>query len=213
MFQEAVAKILLKVKAVTLNAQKPYTYASGIKSPIYCDNRLLLSYPDERSKIVEYFIEIIKTNKIKADIIAGTATAGIPWAAWIADKLHKSMVYVRSSQKEHGKGNHIEGKCDPGKKILLVEDLISTGGSSLEAVETVRNAGVVVENCVAIFTYEMAVAQQRFADARCKLITLSNFTTLVDIASQSKYITSQEKESIVAWNKDPAHWAQLQGFE
>lgn len=212
MFEEAVAKILLKVKAVTLSPKKPYTYASGIKSPIYCDNRMLLSYPDERSKIVDYFIEIIKTNKIKADIIAGTATAGIPWAAWIADKLHKPMVYVRSSQKEHGKGNQIEGKVEQGKRVLLVEDLISTGGSSLEAVQALRNAGVVVEQCVAIFTYELIKAQQRFQEAHCKLITLSNFSKLVDVAVQTKYVTQQQREVVLAWNKDPQNWAQQQGI-
>lgn len=211
MFEEAVAKILLKVKAVTLNAQKPYTYASGIKSPIYCDNRLLLSCPDERTKIVDYFIEVIKSNNIKADIIAGTATAGIAWAAWVADRLHKPMVYVRNRQKEHGKGNLIEGKVEAGKKALVIEDLISTGGSSLESVQALRAAGAQVDHCLAIFTYELDTSKQQFSDARCKLTTLSTFTTLIDVASQTKYITPKQKESILYWNKDPQNWATLQG--
>jgi len=147
---EDVAKILLEIKAVTLNAEKPYRYASGIFSPIYCDNRLLISDVAKREKIIDYFVQTIKDNKLQFDVVAGVATAGIPHASWIADKLKKPMVYVRSSAKEHGKHNQIEGRLEKGQKVLIVEDLISTGGSTLDAVSAVRDAGGVVTHSLAI---------------------------------------------------------------
>ncbi|NQV08750.1 orotate phosphoribosyltransferase [Candidatus Woesearchaeota archaeon] len=208
-----VAKILLEIKAVTLSPNKGYRYASGILSPIYCDNRLLMSYPDKRKQVVDYFIKKIKQNNLEFDVIAGTATAGIPHAAWISDKLNKPMIYIRSASKEHGKENRIEGKLENGQKVLVIEDLVSTGGSSVSAVEAVKQAGGVVEECIAIFSYEMEKATQRFEQAECKLLTLTNFSTLVDVASKEDYITNQDKEIILQWNKDPQGWGKKVGLE
>ncbi len=202
--KEEVAKILLKTEAVTLSPSKPYTFVSGIKSPIYTDNRILMGYPDERKKIIDYFLEIL--NETEFDVIAGVATSGILWAAWLADKLDKPMVYVRAKAKEHGKENLVEGKLEKGKKAVIIEDLISTGGSSVSVIEVVREAGGIVENCVAIFTYGMRKAEENFAKADCRLSILCNFLTLIKVASETGYIKPEEKESALAWAKDPEGW-------
>ena len=191
--EKEVAKILLEGGAVTLSPTKPYTYASGIKSPIYCDNRVLMAYHDKRKKIVEYFVEVIKEME-EFDVLAGTATAGISWAAWIADKLEKPMIYIRGKSKEHGKQKLIEGNLEQGQKVLIVEDLISTGGSSIAAVEAVREFGAEVTGCIAIFTYELEKSKNKFEEAKCKLVTLSNFSTLVEIASETNCINEEDKE-------------------
>lgn len=206
--KEDVANILLEVKAVTLSVSEPYTFTSGIKSPIYCDNRLLISYPEERKKIVKKFLEILET--LEFDVIAGTSTAGIPWAAWIAAKLEKPMVYIREKAKEHGKGNQVEGKLEKGQKAVIIEDLISTGGSSAAAVQAAKDAGAEVEDCVAIFTYEMEKANQKFLEARCKLHTLTNFSTLMKVAEEKDYVNSEEKEKALEWNKNPGGWERRQ---
>ena len=208
-----IAKILLEIKAVTLNPEKPYKYASGILSPIYCDNRLLMSYVDKREQIINYFIETIKQNNLQFDIIAGTATAGIPHAAWLAEKLKKPMIYIRAGAKEHGKTNQIEGKLKKGQKVLVIEDLISTGGSSVAAVEAVRNAGGIVTDCLAIFTYGMQKAKDKFKESDCNIITLSNFTTLIHIAAEQNYIKKQAANTVLEWSKDPANWGKKMGFE
>lgn len=204
--KEEVAKILLKVGAVSLSPTEPYRFVSGILSPIYCDNRLLMSYPEEREKIVNYFLKLIKEENINFEVIAGTATAGIPWAAWIAEKLKKPMVYVRKEAKEHGKQNIIEGKLKAGAKVIVIEDLISTGKSSFNAVKTVRDLQCIVEYCIAIFSYEMEKSKKLFQDGNCKLLTLTNFTTLVDVAVKEGYINDEEKELVLKWNKDPEAW-------
>lgn len=206
-----VAEILLKVKAVTLNPSKPYTYASGIKSPIYCDNRLLISHPVERKIIVDAFLELIEQNNLKFDVVAGTSTAGIPWAAWISSKLDKPMVYIRGEAKIHGKGNQIEGKILAGQKVVVIEDLISTGGSSKAAVDSVIQQGNEVVACVAIFTYEMEKAKKAFSD--CKLLTLTKFSTLIDVAHKSNYIDEEEMAKVLEWNKDPENWAKKMELE
>ena len=202
------ASILLEIQAVKLNPAEPFTYASGIKSPIYCDNRMILSFPDKRAKIISFFLEVIKQNNLQFDIVCGIATAGIPHAALIAEKLGKPMIYARSEAKDHGRKNQIEGKLERGQKVLMVEDLISTGGSSINAVNAVREAGGIVENCVAIFTYEMEKAKKAFSDSAtgCKLSTLSNFSALVETAAESGYITAEQKEIILEWNKNPEEW-------
>ncbi len=210
---EQVAKILLEIKAVTLKPEKPYRYASGILSPIYCDNRLLMFYVDEREQIINYFIQTIKQNNLQFDIIAGTATAGIPHAAWLAEKLKKPMIYIRASAKEHGKGNQIEGKLEKGQKVLVIEDLISTGGSSVAAVEVAREARGIVTDCVAIFTYEMQKAKDKFSQADCNVITLSNFSTLIRIAGENNYISTDAVKNVLEWSKDPAGWGKKMGFE
>lgn len=211
MNEKEVAKILLEIKAVTLSPDKPYTYASGIKSPIYCDNRLIISFPEKRKQIVDYFLDAIKD--LEFDIVAGTATAGISWAAWIADKLGKPMIYIRGEKKGHGKENQIEGKMEKGQIVLIIEDLISTGGSSFNAVQAVRDMGGVVENCAAIFSYQMEKAKQTFEQGRCNLITLSNFSVLVQTAFEEEYIDSEQRDKVLEWNKYPAGWGKKMGFE
>ena len=152
---DRVSEILLNLNAVILRTKPPFRWASGILSPIYTDNRLLMSYPREREFIVNSFIKLIKKNKITVDGFAGTATAGIPWAAWIAQKMKKPMIFVRSESKDHGKENKTEGVIEQGKNYVAIEDLISTGGSSLNTINAVREKGGIVENCIAIFTYEL----------------------------------------------------------
>lgn len=209
--EKEIAKILLEVNAVNLRPNQPFTFTSGIKSPIYCDNRLLISHPKKRNIIIKAFLNILKEKEF--DILAGTATAGIPWCAWLAQKVSKPMIYVRGKAKEHGKENLIEGKIEKGKKVIVVEDLISTGGSSIDAVEAVREAGGIVEDCIAIFTYQLEKAINKFNEAKCNLITLTNFSTLVEVAVENKYIKPEEKLMILSWNKDPENWANKQGAQ
>ena len=201
-----IAKLLLDIKAVTLNVQQPYHYTSGILSPIYCDNRLVISYPEKRHQIIDAFLQRIHQNQLSVDVIAGTATAGIPHAAWIADRLNKPMVYVRSRSKAHGKQNKIEGKLEKGQRALVIEDLISTGTSAVSAGLALRTAGAVVTDCIAIFSYQMTAAEQQFSNAGIRPLTLSNFSTLIEVAAQEGYINPEEKKSALTWNKDPEHW-------
>ncbi|MFH1235271.1 MAG: orotate phosphoribosyltransferase [Candidatus Diapherotrites archaeon] len=210
---ENVAEILLEIKAVTLNPSKPYRYASGILSPIYTDNRLLMGYPEHRKKIIGAMAELMEKRKIKCNVIAGTATAGIPHAAWLADKTGKPMVYVRSEEKQHGKQNKIEGLVQKGWKAVVVEDLISTGGSSVETVRGLREAGIKTEDIVAIFTYNMKAATDKFLAEKISLFALTDFATLINVAAKKKYITEQEKETALEWNKDPKGWGKEMGFE
>jgi len=212
MTKEEIAEILLNSKAVTLSPDKPYTYASGIKSPIYCDNRILLSCVEERRKIVDAFEEMFKENGVAFDIVVGTATAGIPWAAWIAEEENAPLAYVRSSKKEHGKENKIEGKIEEGKKAIVIEDLISTGGSSVSAVESVKQAGAVVDTCAAIFTYEMKKAEERFGRINCNVLALTDFSTLIETAVERSYVTKKQAEVAKEWNKDPEGWGKKYGF-
>ncbi len=207
MDETKIAKILLKIKAVNLRVNPPYKWVSGILAPIYTDNRLLISYPKEREIVVDNFLKIIKKNKIKADVIAGIATSGIPWAAWIAEKLNLPLVYIRSKKKGHGKENLIEGKLEKGKNVLIIEDLISTGGSSINGVEAVRKARCRVKACLAIFTYEMEQATSNFQKAGVELITLTNFTTLVDVAIKERYLNQEDKEKVLQWSNNPEQWA------
>jgi len=206
MHKKEVAFILLETKAVTLNAKELYTFASGIKSPIYCDNRILISHPNEREQIVDFFVDMIEKENLKFDVVAGTSTAGIPWAAFLAQKLQKPMVYVKKASKEYGKQKQVEGDLKKGHVALVVEDLISTGSSSLQVVETLRNEGAKVHDCIAIFTYQMKKAEDAFKESKCKLHALSNFSALVDIASSSGYIQKNEKDIILKWNKNPEVW-------
>ncbi|MFC1687200.1 orotate phosphoribosyltransferase [Patescibacteria group bacterium] len=206
-----VAKILLEIKAVTLSPKEPYTFTSGLKSPIYCDNRLLISYPDFRTKIIDEFINLIKEHNPTFDIVGGTATAGIPHAAWIAERLKKPMIYIRGASKEHGKKNRIEGKLEKGQTVLVIEDLISTGGSSVSAVEGVREAGGEVMDCYAIFTYELEKAKKKFVEANCQLRTLTTFSELIATAKDNNNITPEEAAITQEWNKDPVEWGKKYG--
>ncbi len=206
---DKIAEILLKVNAVMLRVKPPFRWASGILSPIYTDNRLLISYPKEREFIVNSFIKLIKKNKIKFDGFAGTATAGIPWAAWLSHKLKKPMIYVRSETKEHGKENMVEGKIEENKTYIVVEDLISTGVSSINTINAVREKNGIVEYCIAIFTYELEKAKQNFETTNVKLLTLTNFTSLVKIALKQKYIARDQLTHIMDWKKHPEGWVAI----
>jgi len=201
-----IAEILLKAKAVTLQPNDPFTFASGIRSPIYCDNRLLLGHVAEREAVVRWMADIIQKKKIDADIIGGTAMAGIPWASWVAEKLEKPMVFVRAEKKMHGKGNIIEGGMVKRKKVLLVEDLISTGTSALASVDTLREEGAEVNDCVAIFTYGFSEAARSFKEHKVQLYPLSNFAALIDAAIKQNYIRAQQKDHLLEWSKDPRKW-------
>ena len=204
--QDKISEILLNVNAVMLRTKPPFRWASGILSPIYTDNRILMSYPREREIIVNSFIKLIKKNKIKVDGFAGTATAGIPWAAWLSQKMKKPMVYVRSESKGHGKENMVEGKVEEGKNYIVVEDLISTGSSSINTINAMRGKRGIVEHCIAIFTYELEKSQQNFESANVKLLTLTNFTNLVKESLKRKSITKVEISHILDWKKHPEGW-------
>ena len=201
-----VAKSLLDIKAVSLSPQNPYTWASGIRSPIYCDNRVTMSFPAVRKQIAQGLADLIKEKYPDAEVIAGTATAGIPHAAWIADILGLPMVYIRSKAKDHGTGRKIEGKISEGQKMVVVEDLISTGGSVIEASKAAELEGANVLGSVAIFTYELAKGTKNFADAGLAINTLSNYSTLLEVAHETSYITEAEMDLLKDWSKDPENW-------
>ena len=201
-----VAKSLLDIKAVSLSPQDPFTWASGIRSPIYCDNRVTMSYPAVRKQIAQGLADLIREKYPDAEVIAGTATAGIPHAAWIADILGLPMVYIRSKAKDHGTGRKIEGKISEGQKMVVVEDLISTGGSVIEASKAAELEGANVLGSVAIFTYELAKGTKNFADAGLAIDTLSNYSTLLEVAHETNYISEEELELLKDWSKDPENW-------
>lgn len=203
---ENIAKDLLKIEAVFLSPDEPFTWASGIKSPIYCDNRITMSYPEVRREIAKGLVEEIKANYPDVEVIAGTATAGIPHAAWVAELLDLPMVYIRSKAKDHGKGNQIEGRITEGQKMVVIEDLISTGGSVLEAAEAAKREGADVLGVAAIFTYELDKGVEKFKAADMPLLTLTNYSTLIEIALEEKYINEQQLTLLKEWRKDPENW-------
>lgn len=205
---EKVSKTLLKLDAVVLRPGKPFTWASGIKSPIYCDNRIVLSHPKARDKVIDAFVKLIKEKKIKFDAVAGIATAGIPHAALIADRLEKPLLYVRASPKTHGKGNRIEGSIARGERVLVVEDLVSTGQSSLEAVRALRQAGLKADDCVAIFTYGFPFAKNAFQRERCSLHTLTDLKSLLDTAEDDEKISKEDRVMIDRFAKNPQQWSE-----
>ena len=200
---EQIASYLLKIGAVALRPQDPFTWTSGIKSPIYCDNRLTLSFPEVRSYIADSFVEMIAGQYGEAEVIAGTATAGIPHAAWVADKLSLPMAYIRDKAKGHGKQNQIEGVIKPGQKVIVIEDLISTGGSSIKAADAVREAGGEVLAVLAIFSYELDRAQAAFAEAGVSLQTLSSYSVLIDVAAAQGTIAASDVELLQSWRRAP----------
>ena len=206
-----VAKNLLSIKAVFLRPNDPFTWASGIKSPIYCDNRLTLSYPEVRKVIEEGLAETVKKYYPDVEILEGTSTAGIAHAAITAEILGLPMGYVRSSNKTHGRENKIEGISPKGKKVVVIEDLISTGGSSLEVVEALREEGANVLGIVSIFTYGLAKGIKKLADANCENHSLSNFETLVEVAAKENYIKEEDKKKVLAFQKNPddSSWMNL----
>ncbi|MDY5059984.1 orotate phosphoribosyltransferase [Staphylococcus simulans] len=199
-----IAQSLLDIGAVALSPNDLFTWSSGIKSPIYCDNRVTLGYPEVRNAIRDGLIELIQTHFKDAEIVSGTATAGIPHAAFISEKLDMPMSYVRSKSKSHGKQNQIEGAPSKGKKIVVVEDLISTGGSSLVAAEALKEAGAEVLGVVAIFTYGLAKADQMFKDADVPFYTLSDYNELIDVAKEQGKISESDIQSLVEWRDNLA---------
>ena len=198
-----IAKILLKLKAVTLSPEDPYTWASGIKSPIYCDNRLTLSYPEDRSIVEKGLVDLIKDQYPEVQYIMGTATAGIPHAAIIADKMGLPMGFVRSSNKDHGKQNKIEGARIEGAKVVVIEDLFSTGGSSIEAAKALEEVGYEVLGIVSIFTYNMKNAEENFKAAGFKHHSLTNFDELIEVAHEMDYIKESEIEKLKLFRDNP----------
>lgn len=194
---QQVAGQLLKIKAVFLRPQEPFTWASGIKSPIYCDNRIILSYPEARNIVEQAIADTIQKEYPECEVLMGTSTAGIPHAAIAATILGKPMGYVRSGAKDHGRGNQIEGRLEKGQKVVVVEDLISTGGSCIEVVNTLREAGADVLGIVSIFTYGLKKGLQRLEEAKVKNVSLTNFDQLIEIAAEQKYIEEGEIEGLL----------------
>lgn len=201
-----LAEKLLKISAIKLQPDLPFTWASGWNSPIYTDNRKTLSYPDVRNFIKVQLSRIIMENFGDAEVVAGVATGAIAQGALVADTLNLPMVYVRSAPKDHGLENLIEGNIKPGQKVVIVEDLVSTGKSSLKAVQAVRDAGGIVVGMVAIFTYEFPVAEKAFADADVKLLTISNYSAMIQAAVKTNYVKESDIETLQQWREDPANW-------
>lgn len=203
---KTIAKDLLSIKAVSLSPNQPFTWASGIKSPIYCDNRVTMSYPEVRSRIAQGLAQKIHAQFPEVEVIAGTATAGIPHAAWVAQILDLPMVYIRSKAKDHGKGNQIEGRITEGQKMVVIEDLISTGGSVLEACEAAKREGAKVLGVAAIFTYELPKGKENFKHSGLPFLTLTDYSSLIETALETGYIEKNEVELLQEWKEDPAEW-------
>jgi orotate phosphoribosyltransferase len=203
-----VAEFLLQVKAIKLSPNKPFTWASGIKSPIYCDNRVTLSYPNIRKFMRQAYAESILDHFGKPDVIAGVATGGIAQGALVAQELGIPFIYVRSSVKEHGMGNQIEGYFEKGQKVVVIEDLISTGGSSLKAIAALRDAELDVRGLVAIFTYGFDIAHENFANAECPYVTLSDYNSMIAEALDSNLISQDDMDSLKRWRDNPSTWNQ-----
>ena len=202
--EKKIGKDLLSIGAVFLRPEQPFTWASGIKSPIYCDNRLTLTAPEVRNHVEEGLAELIRKHYPEVEVLMGTSTAGIAHAAITATILNLPMGYVRSGSKDHGRGNQIEGKLEAGQKVVVVEDLISTGGSCIEVVEALRNAGADVLGIVSIFTYGMQKGLDRLAAAEAKNYSLSNLDALVEVAAEEGYIKAEDKERILKFRNNPS---------
>jgi orotate phosphoribosyltransferase len=201
-----ISEYLLQIKAVKLNAKEPFTWASGLKSPIYCDNRKTLSFPKIRTFIRQQFVNIINEEYGSIDLVAGVATGAIAHGVLVAQELGLPFVYVRSAEKKHGLENLIEGYYESGQSVIVIEDLISTGKSSLNAVEALRGAGLKVKGMVAIFSYNLDKAIENFKKAKCQLITLSDYNELISQAVQNNYISEKDLKSLVKWREDPEMW-------
>lgn len=201
-----ISRYLLQSKSIKLQPSNPFTWASGWLSPIYCDNRRTLSFPEIRNFLKKSFSALILSEFPGAEVIAGVATGAIAQGALVADELNLPFIYVRSSSKDHGLQNRIEGHLEKGKKVVVVEDLVSTGGSSLSAVRALRDAGASVLGMTAIFTYGFNVAEENFKNENCRLITLGNYHDLVNEARESGYISENESKILMEWRKDPENW-------
>ncbi|KRM51928.1 orotate phosphoribosyltransferase [Ligilactobacillus araffinosus DSM 20653] len=201
-----IAKDLLKIKAVKLSPDKPFTWASGIKSPIYCDNRLTISYPEIRKQIAQGLAAQIKAEFPDVEVIGGVATAGIPHAAWVADELGLPLIYVRSKPKDHGRGKQIEGVLPVHAKTVLIDDLLSTGGSVLKAVKAAQNEGADVIGVGAIFSYQLPAVSENFEQAGLSFTTLTNYSELLEAATEENYIAEDQLETLKKWRQAPEKW-------
>ncbi len=202
-----VAEFLLQIKAIKLQPENPFTWASGIKSPIYCDNRKTLSYPKIRNYIRQHFVQTINNHFPMPDLIAGVATGGIAIGVLVAQEMGLPFVYVRSEEKKHGLTNMIEGHFESGQNVVVIEDLISTGGSSLKAVDALREKGCLVKGMAAIFTYGFEESVQNFKKAKCRIETLTNYDTLIETAVKKEYINEKDLDSLKKWRQKPKTWA------
>lgn len=211
-FAQQLAKISLEIGAIKIDSKNPFTWASGYRMPLYNDNRMLLGNAAHRALIAEAMKAIIEKEGIPVDTIAGVATAGIPHATSLANLIKLPLIYVRSSPKEHGLKNQVEGLLKSGQAVIVVEDLISTGGSVLKAVEAVREAGGVVKHCLGIFSYGFPEAKDRFEKSQCQLHTLLNLDSLLKFALKEEYIASEEKKVLDNWRQNPFEWGKQQGF-
>lgn len=206
--EQQVAEFLLQIKAIKLQPDNPFTWASGWKSPIYCDNRVTLSHPTIRTYIRQKLVQIIQEEFGSVGCIAGVATAGIPQGVLVAQELGLPFIYVRSKPKDHGTGSMIEGEVIPGQRVVVVEDLISTGKSSLQAVQALKDAGCAVAGLAAIFSYGFDQATENFKEAKCKFVTLSNYNALLEYAQENNYISRAESEILSKWRTSPSTWGQ-----
>lgn len=206
--EQQVAEFLLQIKAIKLQPDNPFTWASGWKSPIYCDNRVTLSHPTIRTYIRQKLTQIIQEEFGSVGCIAGVATAGIPQGVLVAQELGLPFIYVRSKPKDHGTGSMIEGEVIPGQRVVVIEDLISTGKSSLQAVQALKDAGCAVAGLAAIFSYGFDQATENFKEAKCKFITLSNYNALLEYAQENNYISRAESEILSKWRVSPSTWGQ-----
>jgi orotate phosphoribosyltransferase len=202
-----VAEFLLQIKAISLKPDDPFQWASGWKSPIYCDNRKTLSYPRIRTFIRQEIVKAIDENFGRPDVIAGVATGGIAQAALVAQELGLPLVYIRPKMKEHGQKNQIEGVLESGQSVIVIEDLVSTGSSSLIAVDALRDQGCIVKGMVAIFTYGFDQARKNFLDHKCPLVTLSDYNALIEKARETNYVQETDLESLMEWRENPSTWA------
>jgi orotate phosphoribosyltransferase len=204
--EQKVAESLLQIKAIKLQPNNPFTWASGWKSPIYCDNRITLSHPSIRTYIRQNLSALIQEEFGSVSVIAGVATAGIPQGVLVAQELGLPFIYVRAKAKEHGRGNLIEGEYSPGQRVVVVEDLISTGNSSIQAVNALREAGCEVTGLVGIFNYGFDEADRNFKQAKCRFLTLSNYNALINYAAEQSYVSPEELKLLRNWREDPQNW-------
>ncbi len=204
--KKATAEKLLQINAIKLSPQQPFTWASGWKSPIYCDNRKVLSFPFIRDFIKSELCSVVFEQFPEADLLAGVATAGIAWGAMVADQLKLPYIYVRPKPKDHGLGNQVEGFFEKGSKVVVIEDLISTGKSSLEVVKVLRKEGVEVVGMVSIFTYGFDVAEKAFTMAGVKYTSLTDYNTLIELATENGTVTPEQQNTLLNWREDPANW-------
>lgn len=203
---KVIAEKLLQIQAIKLSVNPPFTWASGWKSPIYCDNRKSLSFPFVRELIKSELCNVVFTKFADADMVAGVATAGIPWGAMVADQLKLPFLYVRPKPKEHGMGNQIEGYFEAGKKVVLIEDLVSTGKSSLQAASVLSDTGLLIEGMVSIFNYEFDIASTAFKEAGINLHSLTGYEALISLAIEQKYVSPDDEKTLLNWRSNPAEW-------